>query len=116
MSRSRTDAARPLAVAAVLAATLAGCSSADLYLDRRETMHLSAGDAIAANKVTHMVDPWPPASANKNIVFNGDKMQSAAERYRTGRIIQPKSPTTSDKGGAGGGGGGQQNGSGSGTP
>jgi hypothetical protein len=112
MSRSRTDAARPLAAVAVLAATLAGCSSADLYLDRRETMHLSAGEAMAANKVIHMVDPWPPASANKNIVFNGDKMQSAAERYRTGRIIQPKSPTTSgDKGG-----GGQQSGSGSGNP
>jgi hypothetical protein len=112
MSRSRTDAALPLAVVAALAATLAGCSSADLYLDRRETMHLSAGDAIAANKVTHMVDPWPLASANKNIAFNGDKMQSAAERYRTGRIIQPKSPMTNgDKGG-----GGQQSGSGSGNP
>jgi hypothetical protein len=60
-------------------------------------MHLSAGDAIAANKVAQMVDPWPASSANKNIAFNGDKMQSAAERYRTGKIIQPRSPTTSDK-------------------
>ena len=29
----------------------------------------------------------PPTAT---IVFNGDKMQSAAERYRTGKIIQPK--------------------------
>jgi hypothetical protein len=67
---------------------LAGCS--DLYLDRRETVSLGADDAIAINRVTHMVDPWPPAAANRNLAFNGDKMQSAAERYRTGKIIQPK--------------------------
>lgn len=101
MSRSGTEAGRTgagrLALAAALAAAaaLGGCSSADLYLDRREHMHLSAGDALAANKVAQMVDPWPASSGNKNIAFNGDKMQSAAERYRTGKIIQPRSPTTS---------------------
>ena len=55
----------------------------------------SAGDAVAANKVTQMVDPWPPASANKNIAFNGEKMQTAVERYRQGRIIPPVNATTS---------------------
>jgi hypothetical protein len=76
-------------VAAVLiAATLAGCS--DLYLDRRETVALGAADAVAINRVTHMVDPWPVAAADRNITYNGDKMQSAAARYRTGKIIQPK--------------------------
>ena len=34
---------------------LAGCS--DIYFDRRETIVPSAGDAVAANKVTQMVDP-----------------------------------------------------------
>lgn len=115
MSWSRTDLAMPgLTGTVLLAGLLAGCSNPDFYLDRREHMHLSTGDAIAANKVTHMVDPWPRASANKNIVFNGDKMQAAAERYRSGKIIQPVSPTTSsDKGG---GGQQQQNSSGSGNP
>lgn len=74
--------------AVLIAATLAGCS--DLYLDRRETIALGADDAVAINRVTHMVDPWPPAAANRNIAYNGDKMQSAAARYRTGKIIQPK--------------------------
>ena len=77
-----------LAAAALIAITLAGCS--DLYYDRRETIALGADDAVAINRITHMVDPWPPQAANRNIAFNGDKMQSAAERYRTGKIIQPK--------------------------
>lgn len=72
---------------------LAGCS--DIYFDRRESIVPSAGDAVAANKVTQMVDPWPPASANKNIAFNGEKMQTAVERYRQGRIIPPVNATTS---------------------
>ena len=74
--------------AVLIAATLAGCS--DLYLDRRETVALGADDAVAINRVTHMVDPWPPYAANRNLTYNGDKMQSAAARYRTGKIIQPR--------------------------
>jgi hypothetical protein len=72
---------------------LAGCS--DLYFDRRETISPAAGDALATNRVTQMVDPWSPASANKNIAFNGEKMQTAQERYRTGRVIPPVNATTS---------------------
>lgn len=92
MSRSRTDG---LLRAALVASSmlLAGCS--DIYFDRRETVVPSAGDAIAANRVTHMVDPWPPASADRNIAFNGEKMQSAIERYRYGRVIPPVNATTS---------------------
>jgi len=41
-----------------------------------------------------MVDPWPPDSGNKNIAFNGQKMQAAQERYRTGKVIQPVDPET----------------------
>lgn len=69
-----------------LASLLAGCS--DIYLDRRETVALSAGDAIAANKVTQMVDPWPPNSGDRNIAYNGQRMQAAVERYRTNKVTQ----------------------------
>jgi hypothetical protein len=82
-----------LAAAALIAAVLAGCS--DIYFDRRDTIALHSGEAMAANRVTHVIDPWPPASANRNIAFNGEKMQTAAERYRTGRIIPPVNATTS---------------------
>lgn len=79
-----------LALSAAL--VLAGCAE---YLDRRETISLNGGDALAANKVTHMVDPWPLVSADRNIAFNGSKMQGAVERYRTNRVIQPKNTGTS---------------------
>lgn len=123
MSRSRTDArclaARSRALAALgLGLWLAGCS--DVYFDRRETVALDGGDAAAANTVTQVVDPWPPNSGNKNIGFNGQKMQSAVQRYRTNTVIPPMNATTSDvevppaagfsggPGGAGGPSGGSQ--------
>jgi len=73
--------------------TLAGCSE---YLDRRDTIALSGGNAVATNEVSQMVDPWPRASADKNIGFNGAKMESAVERYRTGRVIPPQGIGTSN--------------------
>ena len=82
------------AAVAVIAAALGGCSS-DVYLDRRDGASIVSGDAQATNRVAHMIDPWPPASGNRQIAFNGNKMQTAVERYRTGRIIPPVSATTS---------------------
>lgn len=92
-------------VAAVLlasAALLGGCNlhsdwvDPNGYLDRRETISLHAGDAVATNKVTQMVDPWPAHSANNNIAFNGDRMQKAVERYRNNKVTSPDSMTSSD--------------------
>jgi hypothetical protein len=74
-----------LVIASVLT-VLSGCSE---YLDRRDTVSIHGGDAVATDKVTQMVDPWPPASAQKNIGFNGERMESALERYRTNRVYQP---------------------------
>ena len=84
--------ARRLSALAIALATLGGCSE---YLDRRETIALSGGNAVATNVVTHMVDPWPRESANRNIAFNGQKMQTAVERYRTNRVIPPHAIGTS---------------------
>ncbi len=81
--RPFSKAMRTVALAALLA-VLGGCSE---YLDRRDTIALSGGNAVATNVVTQMVDPWPRASANRNIAFNGPRMESAFERYRTNRVI-----------------------------
>lgn len=97
MCRPKTNAARRFAgaVASIgIALWLGGCS--DVYWDHRETAGLSGGDAVAANEITQMVDPWPPNSGNRNIPYNGQKMQVAVERYRTGTVIPPISAVTSD--------------------
>jgi hypothetical protein len=77
----------------LLGVTLGGCS--DIYFDRRDTISLISGEAMAANRVTHTVDPWSSASGNRNIAYNGEKAAVAAERYRTGRVIPPVNTTTS---------------------
>jgi hypothetical protein len=72
------------AAAGILA--LAGCSE---YLDRRETIAISAGDAQQANLVTHVVHPTPHHSAWRDLWFDGERMGDAHERYRTGQVIPP---------------------------
>jgi hypothetical protein len=71
----------------LLGVLLGGCS--DLYYDRRETVFLGAGDANASNMVAQMADPWPRYVGDKNIAFNGQRMQAAAERYRRHEVIRP---------------------------
>jgi hypothetical protein len=90
------SAIKPVAaavLATVLGAMLGGCS--DMYYDRRDTISLASGEAMAANRVTHIIDPWPPHAANRNIAYNGEKAAVASERYRTGRVIAPVNATTS---------------------
>jgi hypothetical protein len=79
--------------AAVLAATLGGCS--EYYFDRRDTVSLHSGEAMAANRVTQTIDPWSPASGQRNIAYNGEKAAVASERYRTGHVIPPANMLTS---------------------
>ena len=90
------SAIKPVAaavLATILGAMLSGCS--DMYYDRRDTISLASGEAMAANRVTHIIDPWPPYAANRNIAYNGEKAAVASERYRTGRVIAPVNATTS---------------------
>lgn len=90
--RSFSKAKRTLALATVLA-VLGGCSE---YLDRRDPIAKSGGNAVATNVVTHMVDPWPRASANRNIAFNGVRIESAFERYRNNKVTAPRGIGTSN--------------------
>ena len=87
------SATRAVVATALLGATLGGCS--EYYFDRRDTITLYSGDAVASNRMTQMVDPWPAASGRRNIAFSGEKAATASERYRTGRIIPPVNATTS---------------------
>jgi len=90
-----SSSARTRTCAAIVAvgAALGGCS--DIYFDRRETVSLGANDAVETNKVVHMVDPWPRSSANRQLAFEGERMQAAHERYRNNRVVTPVNVTTS---------------------
>jgi hypothetical protein len=77
----------------LLSAMLGGCS--ENYFDRRDTVTLYSGEAMAANRVTQTIDPWPAHSGKRNFAYSGEKAAVASERYRTGRVIQPVSPLTS---------------------
>ena len=82
------------AILALAATTLLGACT-DMYLDRRDTVSFAAGDAVATNKVTHMVDPWPARAGDRNIAFDGERMAAAAERYRTDKVKSPSGINTS---------------------
>jgi hypothetical protein len=91
----RSDVLRRAALLAALAAATLTGACADMYRDRRDTVSFAAGDAAASNAVTHMVDPWPVAAGNRNIAFDGERMQAAAERYRTGKTTPLATAQTS---------------------
>jgi hypothetical protein len=88
----RIDHAMRAVVLVSILAMLGGCSE---YFGRGDGVGLSAGDAVATNKVTMMVDPWPRASADKNIAFNGERMENAVQRYRTNTTFPPSGTGTS---------------------
>ena len=81
----------------MLGSLLGACSE---YLDRLVTIAQSSGDALETDKVTHIIDPWPPASANRHIAYNGQRMQSAVQRYRDNKVTQPRGIGTSNTYGA----------------
>jgi hypothetical protein len=78
-----------------LFAVLAGCSQYAQYSERRDGIAPTAGNAVATNEITQMVDPWPRHSANRNIAFSGTRMESAVTRYRTNTVYQPSGIGTS---------------------
>jgi hypothetical protein len=89
--RPSVKALQALLLASLLA-TLASCSE---YLDRRDTISLGGGNAVATDEITQMADPWPRASADRNIAYSGERMETAIERYRTNRVYQPQGIGTS---------------------
>ena len=95
MSRAKSSRSNARGAILALAATTLLGACTDMYLDRRDTVSLAAGDAVAANKVTHMIDPWPLRAGDRNIAFDGERMAAAAERYRTDKVKTPAGTGTS---------------------
>lgn len=84
---------RAVTVTVLLGMTLAGCS--DLYFDRRESILLSSGNAVAANVAMQTIDPWPAAAADRKPHVNGERIQRAIERYRQNKTTPLQTTSTS---------------------
>ena len=78
--------------------TLVGTKWNEMW--RRDSIELSAGDANASNIAMQMVDPWPRYAGNKNIAYNGQRMQAAVQRYRNNQVIPPQGISASTTYGA----------------
>lgn len=116
---SRSDAAMSrtrLLFACLAAVGLAGCSAGPpfddpfaLYVQRTQTITLSAGNAKEANAAIHVIDPWPPYAYNTRIPGDGQRMAEAVERYEdVSKLSKAPKPIVSpfDIGVSGGGAGG----------
>jgi hypothetical protein len=73
----------------IVTLTLGGCwngpyeDTASMYLQRSDTITLSAGNAKDANAVTHIIDPWPRGGGNRRIQADGERMVGAVQRYKS---------------------------------
>jgi hypothetical protein len=78
------------------------------YLQRSDTVTLSAGNDQEVNSRIQMVDPWPPYVADRRIPTSGERMAGAVARMRDVSKIDstPKPLGLGSTGGPGGGGSG----------
>ena len=60
------------------------------WFERRDTITLQAGDAVAANQAIMMRDPWPPYVNNRNLFFNGAVIDSAIDLSEAGEVVEPE--------------------------
>ena len=66
---------------AAAAVALAGCQTygndeGARYLQRKDTVTLSAGDASQANAVAQTIHPWPPGVGDRNIPMQGTRRRA----------------------------------------
>ena len=69
--------------------------AAFLARQTKKPLAFGGGNAVATDQVPHRVDPWPRDSANRDIAYDGDRMQPAVERYRTNKVTPPRGIGTS---------------------
>jgi hypothetical protein len=94
-----------LVSSATLVMSLAsGCTSDQLYDYRAHSDKVTegAGNASAANRAVHTVDPWPSYSDKTQIDMDGKRAALAMRRYETNTTIKPKG-LSADQNGANGG-------------
>ena len=69
----------PVAAASLALGLLPGCRD---YFDRKDSISLGIGNAVAENKAVHTIDPWPPGVFKKHQTSDGLRIEKAIDRYR----------------------------------
>ena len=95
MRRTEFSKRAMLVVALAGTALTGGCVSDNVYADRRDPVSFAAGDAVATNIATQTIDPWPAHAGRREIAYDGERMQSAVDRYRTNKVTPPRGTSTS---------------------
>ena len=62
---------------------VAGHDEMERYVQRSDTITMSAGDAKQVNAVTHTINPWPPNVADRRIAYDARRVGAAVTRYST---------------------------------
>ncbi len=114
MTFPRSKFACALVLLGVMTA-IAGCSAEPpfddpfaQYVQRTQTITLSAGNAKEANAAIHVIDPWPAYASDTRIPGNGQRMAEAVDRYqdvsKLSKAPKPISPAFGTNIGISGGG------------
>jgi hypothetical protein len=60
---------------------LAGHDEMDRYVQRSDTLTMTAGDAKQVNAVTHTINPWPRNVGDRRIAYDARRVGAAVTRY-----------------------------------
>jgi hypothetical protein len=60
---------------------LSGHDEMDRYIQRSETITMSAGDAKQVNAATHIITPWPRNVGDRRIAYDARRVGAAVTRY-----------------------------------
>ncbi|MBR0830207.1 hypothetical protein JQ596_32225 [Bradyrhizobium manausense] len=66
---------------------LAGHDEMDRYVQRSDTITMSAGNAKEVNAATHTIHPWPRYVGDRRIAYDARRVGAAVTRY--GKTQQP---------------------------
>ena len=61
-------------------------------LARSDALWPHSGDAVAANRIAHTIDPWPRASADTAFPTNGARVAESIVRYKTSKAPEAIAP------------------------
>lgn len=77
---------------------LAGDDEMSRYLQRSDTITMSAGDAKQVNAVTHTITPWPRYVQDRRIATDARRTGAAVTRYKDSDMPNEPLPPITDAG------------------